>query len=389
MGNIEGIKMDREQRLQELLKNKRMSLGIDNAGNHLQGFDKLIDIVNIPDMSAIELGSYEGSTAEWIYLSLYKNPDNHTYDPHLTCIDPWDTGCNPLQEDKVDLARAEQVFDNRMAEYAKGNWFKKIKMKSEDAAQLIPDNSVDFVYIDGDHRKPQVMKDIMLYLPKIKQSGYIAGHDYCDVVKEAVNEILGEPLKVFEDSSWVFAKKDLGKTVYDPVKAYDEIYENDPAYGSVNPDRDQYIDEFVKKTPEKILDAGCGQGHNVLRYPERNITGIEFSKVCFDKYLQSFQFINTDIISYSKTGARYDGVICTDVMEHIPESMINETLIALKRLGKSILFGIANHSDIKRGYELHLTQHNMPWWENKLKEFWADVKFVNVHNSMYYLFEVC
>lgn len=375
-------------RLEKIMSERRMSQGIHNAGNYLKGLDEFINLVKIPDMSIIEIGSYEGATSELFYLNLFKNPDNKVYDPHLTCVDPWDLGNNPLQEDKIDLARAERVFDERMMEYAKGNWFTKLKMKSEEAAHIFLDNSVDLVYIDGDHRKQSVIKDIELYLPKIKRTGYIAGHDYCDVVKEAINELLGEPQKVFEDSSWYFAKKDLGKADYDPVKVYDEIYANDPTYGGPNPDRDQYIDDYVKRTPGKLLDAGCGQGHNVRRYPGRDITGIEFSGECFNKYLKKPQFINTDIISYSKTGAGYDGIICTDCLEHIPETLVNDTLIALKILGKSILFGIANHSDIKRGYELHLTQRPMPWWEAKLKEFFIDVKFITVHNSMYYIFEV-
>ena len=380
--------MTPNERVNIILEEKRMSKGtLDNPGNRLQGLFDLINTINRADMNIVELGSYEGASSELFLLTLFHDPNNKIYGPNLTCIDPWDTGDNFEQESKDDLIRAEKIFDERMKPYI--GMFTKLKMKANDAVSQIGIQSVDLVYIDDDHRPEALTQNVKLWLPKIKSIGYIAGHDWGGGVKEVIERILGNPLTVFQDGSWYFRKSDIGGTDYDPVKVYDEIYANDPSYGSENPDRNEYIDDFVKRTPGKLLDAGCGQGQNVRRYASRNITGIEFSKACFDKYLKEPPFINTDIISYSKVcPIRYDGIICTDVLEHIPESHINDTLIALKKLGQSILFGIANHSDIKRGHELHLIQKSMPWWEMKLKEFWIDVKFIDVHNTILYIFEV-
>jgi hypothetical protein len=61
------------------------------------------------------------------------------------------------------------------------------------------------VYIDGNHQYESVKSDILLYSDKIKDGGYITGHDYWKKsVKMAVNELLGEPLTVFSDHSWIF-----------------------------------------------------------------------------------------------------------------------------------------------------------------------------------------
>lgn len=49
---------------------------------------------------------------------------------------------------------------------------------SEDAARLVPDASLDFVYIDGDHSYDFVMLDIILWGRKVRQGGIVAGHDY-------------------------------------------------------------------------------------------------------------------------------------------------------------------------------------------------------------------
>lgn len=67
------------------------------------------------------------------------------------------------------------------------------------------DNSIDFIYIDGQHTYDDVARDLNLYLPKLKQGGIVAGHDYHEVwpgVKKAVDEIAGIPELTYEDTSW-------------------------------------------------------------------------------------------------------------------------------------------------------------------------------------------
>ena len=52
------------------------------------------------------------------------------------------------------------------------------KELSETAFLKIPDGSLDFVYIDGNHRYDYVMLDIILWQRKVRPGGMISGHDY-------------------------------------------------------------------------------------------------------------------------------------------------------------------------------------------------------------------
>ncbi len=52
------------------------------------------------------------------------------------------------------------------------------RMTSEQAASVIPDNTLDFCYIDADHSYEAVRRDIEMWLPKVKLGGIICGHDY-------------------------------------------------------------------------------------------------------------------------------------------------------------------------------------------------------------------
>jgi len=76
-----------------------------------------------------------------------------------------------------------------------------ISLHSLAAAQLVPDDSCQFVFIDGDHRYEAVQADIEAWLPKVVSSGVLAGDDYWEKgVHRAVHERLA---KVHEgDGRW-------------------------------------------------------------------------------------------------------------------------------------------------------------------------------------------
>ena len=98
----------------------------------------------------------------------------------------------------------ESNFDIRTKNF---NIIKKHKTTSKEFVKEIADGSLDFVYIDGDHSYDSCKEDINMWLPKIKQGGIIAGHDYLEAcfmgVVNAVNETFGKPDKTYNDTSWL------------------------------------------------------------------------------------------------------------------------------------------------------------------------------------------
>lgn len=64
-------------------------------------------------------------------------------------------------------------------------------MKSIDAVNKIPDNSLDFIYIDGEHSREAVKQDIDLYFPKVKKGGVMAGHDFSGDWLEIARLVMG------------------------------------------------------------------------------------------------------------------------------------------------------------------------------------------------------
>lgn len=87
------------------------------------------------------------------------------------------------------------------------SYIEDIKGFSWDVSKNFEDSSVDFVFIDADHKYESVKKDIQHWWPKIKPGGIISGHDYFNPggVKRAVDELLPERL-FSEDRVWYMIK---------------------------------------------------------------------------------------------------------------------------------------------------------------------------------------
>jgi hypothetical protein len=62
-----------------------------------------------------------------------------------------------------------------------------LRLPSVEAADLFKDNSLDFVYIDGNHTLESVTSDIAAWWPKVRRGGVCAGHDY-NVISSEVRE---------------------------------------------------------------------------------------------------------------------------------------------------------------------------------------------------------
>eukprot|EP00392_Amoebophrya_sp_AT5.2_P006647 g6659.t1 len=65
-----------------------------------------------------------------------------------------------------------------------------IKTKSEDYVHFVPDGSLDFVFIDGDHSFQAVVRDLKQWVRKVKPGGLVSGHDLFNPAFEGVYEAL-------------------------------------------------------------------------------------------------------------------------------------------------------------------------------------------------------
>jgi len=87
---------------------------------------------------------------------------------------------------------------------------KLIQKFSDEAISEIEDQSYDLIFIDGNHSYEYVKRDILNYLPKVKEGGILIGHDYnfrFDGVIKAVREVLKDGYTILENSNIYFVRK--------------------------------------------------------------------------------------------------------------------------------------------------------------------------------------
>ncbi len=82
----------------------------------------------------------------------------------MHCIDIW------ADPDKTIFAEAKK----RLAPLN----CKLIRKSSMEAVKEFAPQSLDFVYIDGDHRYQQVLKDLTAWSKIVRPDGIVSGHDY-------------------------------------------------------------------------------------------------------------------------------------------------------------------------------------------------------------------
>ena len=82
-----------------------------------------------------------------------------------------------------------------------------IKDWTLNAANQIDNDSLDFVFIDADHSEDGVRADILAWLPKIKDSGWILGHDIdWPTVRSVVDELLPGYV-IGSENTWGISKE--------------------------------------------------------------------------------------------------------------------------------------------------------------------------------------
>lgn len=101
------------------------------------------------------------------------------------------------------------VYDTNLKALGMADRITTLQLTSLEAAATFRDGELDAVFIDAAHTFDSVKEDIEAWLPKVRQGGILAGHDYDDYfpgVKIAVNRVLGEGKFEVVGKSWYFVK---------------------------------------------------------------------------------------------------------------------------------------------------------------------------------------
>ncbi len=146
----------------------------------------------------VEIGTEEGKYAR---ILCEANPNLE-----LICVDPWkmyENGkgyCTEISQGVID--GLYDTAKKRLSEYN----CTLVREFSSKASEKFEDKSLDFVYIDGNHRLEYVIEDMKKWIPKVKKGGIISGHDYMKFTRRQhyshVVEAIVAYTKAYHISPW-------------------------------------------------------------------------------------------------------------------------------------------------------------------------------------------
>lgn len=124
----------------------------------------------------VEIGTDQGEYAEVLMKTI---PDLR-----LFCIDPWkaeayEKGYQPESNETQEYfdKRYEETVE-RLKPWGLNGKIALWRETSMEALRHVEDNSLDFVYIDGNHDFLNVTQDLHYWTKKVRSGGIVSGHDF-------------------------------------------------------------------------------------------------------------------------------------------------------------------------------------------------------------------
>lgn len=123
------------------------------------------------NMNIAEIGVFKGEFSKFIFENLKPN--------NLILIDLFEgiMGSGDKDGNNMEFINLDSSF-NDLVSFFKDKNVQIIKGYSSSELKKIKDLYLDMVYIDASHEYEDVKQDLFLSFEKVKQNGFICGHDY-------------------------------------------------------------------------------------------------------------------------------------------------------------------------------------------------------------------
>jgi predicted O-methyltransferase YrrM len=137
---------------------------------------------------AIEIGSFEGRSTLWILENLLRHPSSRLY-----CVDTFQA------EIEARHQAVDAIFDTFSKNVQESEGREKVivsKGASKDfLARLMRDGvCADFIYVDGSHRAPMVLLDLVMGFSLLKVGGLMICDDYLwSMERPRFQDVLNSP----------------------------------------------------------------------------------------------------------------------------------------------------------------------------------------------------
>lgn len=123
----------------------------------------------------VEIGSWLGRSAAFMAVEIANSGKNIRFD----CVDSWEGTGLPGEYDAQNDTVKKGLFDQFIENMKPVERFYQVERgMSHEVASRYAFKSLDFVFFDAGHSYEAVDNDLRAWLPRMKDGGIIAGHDF-------------------------------------------------------------------------------------------------------------------------------------------------------------------------------------------------------------------
>jgi len=158
------------------------------------------------DLKGVEIGTCRAESTNYLL-------DQCPNIKHITTVDPfmpYDDWAGHIGTEVIQ--KFKEITAENLKDFMASGRVRLLMSTSELVVNNFEDNSLDFIFIDGDHSYEGVYTDLMLWYPKVKYGGLFAGHDWnLAEVRNAVNQSRSEKnvtreVNQVENNAWWWYK---------------------------------------------------------------------------------------------------------------------------------------------------------------------------------------
>tara|TARA_R100001369_G_scaffold91433_1_gene132722 strand:+ start:4164 stop:4880 length:717 start_codon:yes stop_codon:yes gene_type:complete len=178
---------------------------LENINSFNDRFELWKTFIHETGVSTIaEIGVYKGDFAQEVLESCQGIEKYYMIDPWKNLSD-WNKPAN-MDNNTFEAYYLETI---KKTDFAKKKR-KVLRGKTTEVINEIENESLDFIYIDGDHTLKGISIDLINAWPKLKPEGFLAGDDFCPSIWQHSKKY--EPTMVFPYA--VYFAEAVGATIY-------------------------------------------------------------------------------------------------------------------------------------------------------------------------------
>jgi len=160
------------------------------------------------------------------------------------------------------------------------------------------------------------------------------------------------------------------------VDQYRRLHSDHKDYGKSSDKKVRMVLSLVDDLSAKsVLDYGCGKSSLMDGVRSRRPISVGRYDPAIDEFME-------------KPEGKFSLVVCTDVMEHIPEDDVSAVLDDIRGLSENAFFSISTRkakATLPDGQNAHATVRDSEWWLGSIRKSFGSAFFLQGEKDLIYI----